>query len=410
VTRENVLRLVRDHLGKAGPDDAVLVYITSHGGFDKTPGKGSFLSFAGDPDHPLLRNELVAEVDKLNVRLKVIVDESCNNFQRVQTAVAPTYEAPAAQPPYSPLFWSLFVESRGRLVLASSAPGEFSIIPPPADWNNKDERRPSLFTNCLVGELANSERTATWPEVVDRVKSEVDRRFRLLFPPPEGFVSPDFPFLPPQMTQTVTVDGGFPDPAPRPGGPSRDRTRLFGFDVIYPNPFGGLVVNRVFPGSAAEQAGRLERGDIITAINGKTVSTQADWVAAVGQAGPGGRVFVEGIDVRTGKGLEPFFAGLPAAGPLAGNLGVNVEANEHKGLRIGATRQDSFAAFLKLEPGDVIAEVNDQEVVNGQGVPTVDRLEEVLRGVATGQVAVFQGFNVRNNQPFSIKNVVPDLD
>jgi S1-C subfamily serine protease len=227
---------------------------------------------------------------------------------------------------------------------------------------------------------------------------------------PEGYVDPDFPFAPPQMTQTVTVDAGqFPKHAPRPGGPVRDFTRRFGFDLVYPTRdfMPTLVANEVDPGGVAEQQGRLEPGDQVTGVNGDVIMFRADdLIAALGRAGPGGRVYVEGINVRTGTPFAPFFADLPTVGPLAGRLGVGVAEQpvELRGLRIGTVRQNSFAALLGLERGDVITKVNDREVLE------VGDLEEALRKIGPGQAAVFRGVKVGNNLPFSIRKVLPKLD
>jgi predicted metalloprotease with PDZ domain len=77
----------------------------------------------------------------------------------------------------------------------------------------------------------------------------------------------------------------------------------------------GVVVNKVFPGSAAQQAG-LNRGEIITKINGVFARDPKTAVALVSENVAGERILLTVID-RTGGGIRQsnVFATLAANPP-----------------------------------------------------------------------------------------------
>jgi serine protease Do len=156
----------------------------------------------------------------------------------------------------------------------------------------------------------------------------------------------------------------------------------------------GALVADVFDDSPAEKAG-LKRGDVIVRFNGETVESSADLPAIVAAVQPGQKAKVE--VVRNGK-QKTFRVDIgemdqeqaAMAGPTqAEGLGIQVQEltpelaerlglAEAEGVVIAGIRDGSPAADSGLKPGDLIVEVNHQEIEN-----TADyrkALEDVKQG------------------------------
>jgi serine protease Do len=163
----------------------------------------------------------------------------------------------------------------------------------------------------------------------------------------------------------------------------------------YPNPaiahiYGsGVTVQNVTSGSPAEEAG-LKVGDTIIAVDGKDVKTGDELVADIASRRPGSKAKLS--FVRNGKKEETtvtiadrskLFAGRlgeedenqSEEAPKASKFGVTVhgvtpEMAERlgivgtKGVVVQDVKQGSFAEDLGLNRGDVILEVNKQQVNN----------------------------------------------
>jgi S1-C subfamily serine protease len=143
----------------------------------------------------------------------------------------------------------------------------------------------------------------------------------------------------------------------------------------------GAAVLRVLPDSPAFAAG-LERGDIITAVNGETVD--ADTLAAVvGALGVGDEISLDVLrddevmqltatlaeqPERPGRGMFPFgdFQVQRAY------LGVSLEATDD-GVSIAAVSEASPAAEAGLQVGDIITAVNGDAVAEPADVAAAIR-------------------------------------
>jgi predicted metalloprotease with PDZ domain len=158
----------------------------------------------------------------------------------------------------------------------------------------------------------------------------------------------------------------------------------------------GVLVNRVVPGSAADDAG-LEKGDIILGIDGRRLRSPADLVRRIRQHEPGDRVelkrFRKGgtrtVEVQLGTSPERLvkrgkthelvlpdaMLGIPGIAPLLSGsyLGARVEGlspdladyfdvEPEGGVLVLEVVEDSPAASAGLRAGDVIVEFDDEPV------------------------------------------------
>ena len=151
-------------------------------------------------------------------------------------------------------------------------------------------------------------------------------------------------------------------------------------------PF-GVVIMGVEPGSPAEKAG-LKGGDVITTVNGKAVKTGNDLVNPIAQAPIGSKVKLSYM--RDGKQKEvettvedrtrvfPNTAGRMSDQPdeeAPAEFGVRVDAltperaqqvgvEGHKGVVVTEVDPASFADDLGFARGDVITEINRQQITS----------------------------------------------
>jgi serine protease Do len=171
----------------------------------------------------------------------------------------------------------------------------------------------------------------------------------------------------------------------------------------------GVVIGSVQSGGPAEKAG-LKQGDVIVAVNGEPVKDGDDLVekvasTPVGQSvtvrflrnkqpqelkveiGDRSRVFADrlggneeeesdepaGTDVKFGVSIQNLTP------ELAGRLGIS----ETKGVLVTGVDPDSFAEEIGLERGDVIQQINHQDVTR------VDDVLRIQRNLKSGDDVVF---------------------
>ena len=135
----------------------------------------------------------------------------------------------------------------------------------------------------------------------------------------------------------------------------------------------GALVSRVFGGSPAQAAG-LRAGDVITAVNGKTVDSREAFSTFTSTVASGQPLTVsiarEGatrsISVRPGE--PPSDLGLRILWEIAG---LHV-ANRRDGIVIEEVAGGSRSADIGLSSGDAIVGVN------GEGISTIDDLNREL--------------------------------
>ncbi len=169
----------------------------------------------------------------------------------------------------------------------------------------------------------------------------------------------------------------------------------------------GVVIMGVEPGSPAEKAG-LKGGDVITAVNGKTVKTGNDLVNPIAQAPIGSKVKLDYVRDRTQKETTavvedrtrvfPTQAGRVGDQPGEGapaEFGLRVDSlTPERASRVGMEGQRgvlvidiepaSFADDLGFGRGDVITEIN-REPVN-----SVDDYKKAVAKLKPGENVVFK--------------------
>lgn len=171
-------------------------------------------------------------------------------------------------------------------------------------------------------------------------------------------------------------------------------------------PFGvkegeGVLVNEVFAGDPADRAGILP-GDIILTVNGKTVDTPNTLARVIAGFGPGEKVMINLLRDGKKKAVQIDLTerkGDPAVAQKSeSRFGLTVEklttelAERHKikpgekGVVITKVESESPAEVQALKEGDLIKEVNRQEVADPETfaarIESVDKKETVLLRVA----------------------------
>jgi serine protease Do len=149
----------------------------------------------------------------------------------------------------------------------------------------------------------------------------------------------------------------------------------------------GALVLRVFADSPAARAG-LKEGDLILAIEDKSVVAKEDITTAIYSVAPGTEL---GLDVK--RGDTGFKYSIAAVRPPRGlglevlrtTLGLEVAA-ESDGIYVDTVARRSIAARAGLEPGDRVVGAN------GQRVGEMEQLGfEVLRALDRGSLYLVVG-------------------
>ncbi len=165
--------------------------------------------------------------------------------------------------------------------------------------------------------------------------------------------------------------------------------RMFGADH-------GVVVQSVEPGGPAEQAG-VQRGDVITSVNGKPIKSGDELVAIVSDTAVGKKLKVEllrdkkplSVEIQVGdrnkivrgiRGQDEEEGGSEESGQEPGGIfGISVrnltseQAGEiadqlhltsPRGVLVSDVKSGGFASELGIQHGDVILGINHQPVRN----------------------------------------------
>jgi hypothetical protein len=246
---------------RVASDDAVVLYFSGHGAFDDT---GHFLDVAGKR---LYRSELVSILRARSCRLQILLTDACFNERVVQPRVA--YATKAGPDVTTPLFRSLFFESRGFLDLNSCQRGQRA-------FTRNDYREGSVFTAAFVSLLKKNLRNGgiEWTQLLRESSSQTNRDFRRFVANKRGQKSQDPAVFANTIRQTDTSDGVI------------SNSRL-GVDISFRQ--GNAVIIAAHEGSASRKlklAGDsrrwvLDPGDIINSINGRRVTSPDDFMAAV---------------------------------------------------------------------------------------------------------------------------------
>ncbi|WJV62945.1 serine endoprotease DegQ [Pectobacteriaceae bacterium CE70] len=134
----------------------------------------------------------------------------------------------------------------------------------------------------------------------------------------------------------------------------------------------GAFVSEVLPKSAAAKAG-IKAGDVLTSLNGKTISSFAELRAKIGTTAPGKTVRVGlwrdgkqlevsvilGNSATTATRAESLSPALQGASLSDGQL-----KDGSKGVIIDSVTKDTPAAKIGLQKGDIIVGINRERVEN----------------------------------------------
>jgi serine protease Do len=169
----------------------------------------------------------------------------------------------------------------------------------------------------------------------------------------------------------------------------------------------GVVIMGVEPGSPAEKAG-LKGGDVITAVNGKTIKTGNDLVNPIAQAPIGSKVKLNFVRDRTAKETSAVVEDRTRVFPTqAGRMSEQSDENAPAefGLRVESLTPDrashvgmegqhgvlvtdvdpaSFADDLGFGRGDVITEINRESIAS------MDDYKKAVARLKPGENVVFK--------------------
>ncbi|MEM1410735.1 MAG: Do family serine endopeptidase [Pseudomonadota bacterium] len=155
----------------------------------------------------------------------------------------------------------------------------------------------------------------------------------------------------------------------------------------------GALVSEVLPGSAAEAAG-LRAGDVLTAIDGKTLRNTQDFLNAEGQAPLGRALEVayirDGATERTRLELEPTLEiegsdlDRRLAGAVFTELPSSLRVGGGRGVLLESLGRESRLAYEGFRPGDVITGLNRARVDD------LGDLREQLRNASRRAPLLFQ--------------------
>ena len=148
---------------------------------------------------------------------------------------------------------------------------------------------------------------------------------------------------------------------------------------------GGARVTSVFPDSAAEKAG-LQVGDIIVAINEKTVTSAAELRNTIGLLRSGENIGIRYLrdnksflaSAELGRRQDQLLSGANIHPGLAGATFAPASASSDAGVEVSAVEEGSPAAQRDLRAGDVITEVNRNLVRNLSDLEAVAENNRIL--------------------------------
>ena len=155
----------------------------------------------------------------------------------------------------------------------------------------------------------------------------------------------------------------------------------------------GAIVDQPIPGSPAAKVG-IKAGDVITAVNGKSIKNSHDLARTIGMMAPGSKVKIEVVHNGEAKTLDVTLAKLPSEKSAKAKTGENEKSASEIGLpNLGLTLAPASdvagaggsgvavvgvdpngpAAERGLQTGDVILDVG------GKAVANVDEVRSAIR-------------------------------
>ena len=166
LSASNSINALRQIVRQALPDDAILVYFSGHGGYDKD---GHHLVTGRER---LRRLTVLQELKKKDCRLRMLITDAC--FQEVRVPTIPADPAFLSPLETTPLFHNLFFKSRGMLDINSCTKTQQAWCHP----NNPIAG--SIFTRIIIEEFekeANNPRYG-WNDLITQLAKQTPVRFR----------------------------------------------------------------------------------------------------------------------------------------------------------------------------------------------------------------------------------------
>lgn len=243
---------------KVRPNDAILFYFTGHGAADD---QGHYLALA---QGHLYRKDLLDALSAKKAGLTALITDCCNTRSDGYLFVSPYIHVDRPPAP-SPLFRTLFFETKGIVDINSSSPSESSFFAPITEGS--PDAFGSIFT--LAWSRWNGQeksRARSWDEMVRAVGLMVHKSFHDYYPKGASIAKG----APIQTQQSIFPFAypGMPDSeGPRTGITLRDF------------PGRGSVIIEVTAGSPATQVYlvrkerfvSLQPQQVVVAINGKPI-------------------------------------------------------------------------------------------------------------------------------------------
>ena len=148
---------------------------------------------------------------------------------------------------------------------------------------------------------------------------------------------------------------------------------------------GGAIITRVFPNSAAEDAG-LEVGDIIVAVNDKKIASGTELRNTIGLLRSGDSVNIRYLrdnqsrstSAKLGRAEDQLLSGADIHPGLAGASFAPASTSSDSGVEVTNVEEGSPAAQRGLRAGDVITAVNRVLVRNLRDLQTVAGNSRIL--------------------------------
>lgn len=148
---------------------------------------------------------------------------------------------------------------------------------------------------------------------------------------------------------------------------------------------GGALITRVFPESAAEKAG-LKVGDIIIAVNDKTITSGTELRNTIGLMRSGDVVGLRYLrdnkshttSAKLGQLEDQLLAGEDIHPGLSGASFTRSSTSSDSGVEVSAVEEGSAAAQRGLRSGDVITKVNQSLVRDLRDLQTVAQSSRIL--------------------------------
>lgn len=399
VTRENVLRTIRNL--PVGPDDAIVFAYGGHGLFIAQAGNGERTGHALQFTHGrsnqqlvitlpgsalqlppidkarlLYRADLISELEAKRVRLRVVWTDCCNTNVKVelktrQSDLAYSVEAGQFKSPLlvaTPLFRSLFLQPKGLIDLATSAPGEMAWGKPPGQGGLATVE----FCRFLT---ANKTKTMTWPQAFTQVQREISNAYRQDYP--QGNPRSEYG-LGVQKTQTLYRFDWRLGVAQKEKPPTPVNKKPLGVRVY--NQLPGVLITEVTQNSPATKfklpngdTGYLEREDVVVKVNGRNVNSATEFATAIRTSPVQLSVVVLSRQDLSAK-EKPSLISATTTLDETRKLGVTAR-DRPKGVRIGFVAPNSAASKAVLRQLDLVSPGGLKvgyviTAVNGRRTPT----------------------------------------